>query len=76
MELYDAVICKYRFVCARKWDDLEIIESEVNRRHCNFCSESVYLAKDYEEFVSHAAAQRCVAIIAKDTTGQLLGSPW
>jgi hypothetical protein len=76
MDFYSSVICQYRFVCTKKWDDLELIEAEQDRRHCTLCDESVFLARSYEEFVSHASAKRCVAVVAENSNGQLLGAPW
>lgn len=75
MNLYTTVICKYQFVCTKKWADLEVIEAENDRRHCAECDQYVFLAKNFEDFANLAAARRCVAVIDDQSNGQLLGSP-
>lgn len=41
--------CRFKFICAREWQDLESTEAD-DVRYCNHCEQSVYLAKTMEGF--------------------------
>lgn len=50
--------CRFKFICARKWQDLESTESE-DVKFCNHCEQSVYLAKTMEDFDRFAEERKC-----------------
>ena len=69
------VICKFRFVCDKTWQDLNEIAGRPDVRFCGSCNEPVFLCSSYSEFSEHAAKSHCVAL---DTPGQiraLVGEP-
>lgn len=50
--------CRFKFICSRKWQDLENTESE-DVKFCNHCEQSVYLAKTMEDFDQFAEEKKC-----------------
>jgi hypothetical protein len=72
------VICKFKFLCNKEWDDLQIIANENSVRFCSGCLQPVFLTKTYNELVEHTSQSRCVAIESKKNTGRehTLGIPF
>lgn len=50
--------CRFKFICARKWQDLESTESE-DVKFCTHCEQSVYMAKTLEDFDQFAEERKC-----------------
>jgi hypothetical protein len=51
----------FEFICTKQWDSLNPTDV-TNIRHCDVCSENVYLSSTPEEFVSNSKLGRCVAV--------------
>ncbi len=51
----------FEFICTKQWDSLNLTDV-TNIRHCDVCSENVYLSSTPEEFVHNSKLGRCVAV--------------
>jgi hypothetical protein len=51
----------FEFICTKQWDSLNLTDV-TNVRHCDVCSENVYLSSTPEEFVHNSKLGRCVAV--------------
>ena len=50
--------CRFKFICSRKWQDLESTDSE-DVKFCTHCEQSEYLAKTMEDFDQFAEERKC-----------------
>lgn len=70
----EQIYCKFRFICDRKWDDLQKIEGENQIRFCSACEKPVYLSTSYAQLAMNAAANRCVAVQNPSVTNDYLSN--
>lgn len=67
--------CRFKFICARKWQDLESTDSE-DVKFCTHCDQPVYLAKTMEDFDQFAEERKCTYWAgSKDGRGPYLDMP-
>jgi uncharacterized protein YxeA len=67
--------CRFKFVCARKWQDLESTESD-DVKFCTHCEQSVYMAKTIEVFDQLSDERKCTYWAgSKDGRGPYLDMP-
>ena len=57
-----SVLCTFRFLCDRGWDDLQEIDGEDSVRYCSGCAKPVFLCGSYADVAKNVAASHCVAI--------------
>jgi hypothetical protein len=56
---------KFTVRCPRKWLEMRPTD-QPDIRHCDVCTQSVYLVKDEDEGREHARQGHCIALIRKD----------
>lgn len=69
------VVCEFKFVCSKKWSDLQEINGQTSVRFCDECSKPVFLCNNYEELKAHVQKANCIAI-QQPNTEMRLGSVW
>ena len=69
------ILCRFRFLCDRRWDDLAAIAGQPDVRYCDGCEKPVFRCGDYDELAAHIAQQHCVAIPASQPGVMLIGDP-
>ena len=62
MSEHKRVVCKFKFLCDKTWDELQEIEGEEQLRFCNGCLQPVFYTSTYDELVVNVSEGRCVAI--------------
>lgn len=74
------VICEFKFLCDKKWEDLLEIRGEKNTRYCNACEKPVFYCYSYEDLAYNVESGRCIAIssvhvssVHRETPELLLG---
>ena len=67
-----AVVCKLKFVCDQRWDQLSPIDADSDIRFCGRCQEPVYWCEDHTQLVQHAQRAHCVAIPSREPDGMVL----
>jgi hypothetical protein len=50
--------CRFSYVCSKKWEDLEITESD-DVKFCTKCEEPVFRAKTIDIFDQYAEEKKC-----------------
>ena len=69
------VLCRFKFICSRKWQDLESTDSE-DVKFCTHCEQSVYLAKTIEVFDQFSEERKCTYWAgSKDGIGPYIDMP-
>lgn len=71
------VECEFRFKCPQDWHALALTADE-RVRYCEICCRNVRLCRNEDEYLFHAAAGHCVAVLAHSETGEgvfVLGIP-
>jgi len=63
---------EFRFQCSRQWEDLTTTGDPLVR-HCDRCSNDVYLCTTDEATIAHARAGHCIAREAPDDSERRLG---
>ncbi len=61
------VDCAFRFNCPRDWNALATTSND-RVRFCDTCQRDVHYCGNEEEYLSHAAAGHCVAVLAHSDT--------
>ena len=56
------IICTFKFLCDKQWDDLKAIVGETRVRYCPDCKHSVFLCSSFEDVAAHAARSECIAL--------------
>jgi hypothetical protein len=57
-----SIICTFKFLCDKQWDDLSEIAGEARVRYCKDCTQSVFLCSSYEEVADRASRSQCIAL--------------
>lgn len=69
------ILCQFRFLCDRQWNDLATIAGKPDVRLCHRCGKPVFRCTDYEQLAEHVALSHCVAIDATQPGAMLIGDP-
>lgn len=56
------ILCRFRFLCDRYWDDLAAIADQPDVRYCDGCAKPVFRCSDYDDLAGHVAQRHCVAV--------------
>jgi len=57
-----AIICTFRFLCDKQWNDLSEISGKEGVRYCEDCTKPVFLCGSYAELADHASKSHCIAL--------------
>ncbi len=69
------VVCSFKFLCDKTWDDLQEISGTTTERFCAECSKPVHWVTTYYEMKQHVKKSHCVALKENDGTF-LMGAIW
>lgn len=57
------VVCSFKFLCSKKWDELSAIEGQEGIRFCDACMHPVFLCHEYSELAEHIRMSHCIALV-------------
>lgn len=60
------VLCKLRFQCFNRWEDLEPVKGANKVRYCSDCKETVYFIDTPAEYRKAIENQRCIAFASQN----------
>lgn len=69
------VVCHFKFLCSRTWDDLQEVSGTTSERFCPECLKPVYLVSTYQDLKQHVKKSHCVAL-QKSEGGLMMGAIW
>lgn len=56
-----SLMCRFKFVCDKRWEELMPIGGEPDVSFCGECRTSVYFCRSIKELDAHAKQGHCVA---------------
>ena len=59
------VVCTFRVLCDKSWDDLNVVLGNSNVRYCGDCQKPVFQCHTYKELKHHVSKSHCVSFFGR-----------